>query len=102
MLKGSEELGSCGVRDGSTVQVVRRMRGGEKHKKKKSKAEKTSATSTKTPEQKFAEDVQSDRGPAVRECDEDAVIQMIEEWKEYRSIVEWVSEGNDIEMEQKV
>ena len=37
VLKGSEELGSCGVRDGSTVQVVRRLRGGGRHKDKKSR-----------------------------------------------------------------
>ena len=29
MLEGSEETGSCGVRDGNTVQVVRKLRGGE-------------------------------------------------------------------------
>ena len=28
MLEESEEMGSCGVRDGSTVQVVRKLRGG--------------------------------------------------------------------------
>ena len=40
VLKGNEELGICGVRDGSTVQVVRRLRGGGKHKDKKSEREK--------------------------------------------------------------
>ena len=34
MLEGSEELGSCGVRDGSTVQVVRKLRGGGRSKGK--------------------------------------------------------------------
>ena len=34
VLKGNEELGSCGVRDGSTVQVVRRLRGGGRSKGK--------------------------------------------------------------------
>ena len=32
VLRRSEELGNCGVRDGSTVQIVRRLRGGGKHK----------------------------------------------------------------------
>ena len=34
VLKGNEELGSCGVRDGITVQVVRRLRGGGRSKGK--------------------------------------------------------------------
>ena len=40
ILGKSDELKSCGVRDGSTVQVVSRMRGGRKHKDKKGKEEK--------------------------------------------------------------
>ena len=40
ILRKSEKLKSCGVRDGSTVQVMSRMRGGGKHKDKKSKDEK--------------------------------------------------------------
>ena len=40
ILKGSDKLKSCGVRDGSTVQVMSRMRGGGKHKDKKGKEEK--------------------------------------------------------------
>ena len=40
VLRGGEELKRCGVRDGSTVEVVRRLRGGGKHKDKKNKVEK--------------------------------------------------------------
>ena len=40
ILKGSDKLKSCEVRDGSTVQVMRRMRGGGKHTDKKGKEEK--------------------------------------------------------------
>ena len=32
VLKGSEELGSCGVRDGSTLPVAWRLRGGGRNK----------------------------------------------------------------------
>ena len=39
-LRGSDKLKSCEVRDGSTVKVTSRMRGGGKHKDKKSKGEK--------------------------------------------------------------
>ena len=40
VLKTSEKLKSCGVTDGCTIQVTSRMRGGGKHKDKKSKCEK--------------------------------------------------------------
>ena len=40
MLKTGEKLKSCGVTDGCTIQVTSRMRGGGKHKDKKSKGEK--------------------------------------------------------------
>ena len=39
LLRGSDKLKSCGVRDGSAVQVISRMRGGGKHKDKKGKEE---------------------------------------------------------------
>ena len=44
ILKGSEKLKSCEVRDGSTVEVTSRMRGGARHKDKKSKSEKKQTT----------------------------------------------------------
>ena len=40
ILKGSDKLKSCEVRDGSTVEVKSRIRGGGKHKDKKGKEEK--------------------------------------------------------------
>ena len=40
VLKTSQTLNSCGVTDGCTIQVTSRMRGGGKHKDKKSKGEK--------------------------------------------------------------
>ena len=45
VLKRNEELRSCGVSDGCTVQVIDRMRGGGKHTNKKNKAEKTTTAS---------------------------------------------------------
>ena len=50
VLKRGEKLKSCGVSDGCTIQVTSRMRGGGKHKDKKSKAEKRPAASTMQPE----------------------------------------------------
>ena len=52
----SDELRSCGVVDGSTVQVVSRMRGGGRYKDKKSKAEKKQAGSLERPEQNCDEE----------------------------------------------
>ena len=45
VLKGSEELGRCGVRNWSTVQVLRRLRGGGEHKDKESQKERKQAAS---------------------------------------------------------
>ena len=45
VLNRNEELRSCGVSDGCTVQVVNRTRGGGKHKNKKHKSEKKPAAS---------------------------------------------------------
>ena len=74
VLKRSEKLKSCEVTDGCMIQVTSRMRGGGKHKDKKSKAEKKQTASGKTLEQKFVEKVRSDEVPAIRECDKDATV----------------------------
>ena len=74
ILRRSDKLESCEVRDGSTIQVTSRLRGGGKHKDKKSKVEKKQASSEKTPEQKFVEEVSSDKSPVIRECDKDATV----------------------------
>ena len=44
VLKTSQKLKSCGVTDGFAIQVTSRMRGGGKHKVKKSKVEKKQVT----------------------------------------------------------
>ena len=66
ILSRSDKLESCEVRDGSTIQVMSRMRGGGKHKDKKSKVEKEQAASAKTPEQKFTDEEEGDKSPAIR------------------------------------
>ena len=71
VIRRSEELRSCGVRDGSTVQLMSRMLGGGKHKDKKSKSEKKHAASPKRFEQKSAgrteeRQVSSDAGKRIR------------------------------------
>ena len=63
VLKTSEKLKSCGVTDGCTIQVTSRMRGGGKHKDKKSKLEKKQVTRR--------EPVRNE-GPAVLESEKEA------------------------------
>ena len=99
ILRGSDKLKSCGVRDGSTVEVTSRMRGGGKHKDKKSKAEKQAA-SAKTPEQKCDGESKSDEGPETIPMDE--ARKWFEEHEEYLKILECTSEENEEEVQQKV
>ena len=60
----------CDVTDGCMIQVTSRMRGGGKHKDKKSKEEKKETASGKTLEQKFVEEVRKDKVP----CHKDATV----------------------------
>ena len=93
MLKKGEKLKSCGVTDGCTIQVTSRMRGGGRHKDKKSRVENKQA--------KSQEPVRNE-GPAILESEKEAVIQMLEETEEYRKIVEEVSGGSDVDVEWKM
>ena len=54
-LRRSDKLESCEVRDGSTIQVTSRMRGGGKHKDKKSQKERKREVKQEGPEQKLEE-----------------------------------------------
>ena len=94
MLRKDDQLKSCGVRDGSTIQIMSRMRGGGRHKDKRSKAEKKRATNPVRPEQK------SDEGPAT--MDKDEVLRRLEENEEYQKIIDGISEGSEGEVEQNV
>ena len=88
VLRRSDKLRSCGVSDGYTIQVTSRMRGGGRHKDKKSKAEKKQVT---------RQEPVSNEGPAVLESEKDAVIRMMEETEGYREIIKSISEANDEE-----
>ena len=50
-------------------------------------------------EQALSDEVKSDKSPAMRECDKDTVIRMIEHNQVYRKIVEGLSAGNEFEVE---
>ena len=90
ILRGSDKLKSGEVRDGSTVEVMSRMRGGGKHKDKKSKAEKQAA-SAKTPVQKGDGESKSDEAR-----------KWFEEHQEYLKILDCTSEETEEEVQQKV
>ena len=101
------------------------MRGGGRHKDK-NKAKKKQAVSQERLERKCDEEPESDIGPAIQESEEkkqvtseeqvssegpaslkslwciekDRAIQSIEEDERYRKVVD-VSEGSDVEVEQK-
>ena len=92
-LRRSDKLESCEVRDGSTVEITSRTRGGGRHKDKKSKVEK---------KQGMKQEPLKNEGPAILESEKEAVIRMLEETEEYRKIVDDVSGGSDVHMEWKM
>ena len=97
VLKRHEKLKSCGVSDGCTIQVTSRLRGGGRHKDRKSQKERKQAGKQEGPEQKTEEEPKSDKGPATQECDKEAVIRILEENEGYRKIIKMISEGSDEE-----
>ena len=62
VLRGNEKLKSCGATDGCTIQVTSRMRGGGKHKDKKSQKERKREMKQEGPEQKLEEELKKDKG----------------------------------------
>ena len=100
VLSRNEKLKSCGVTDGCTIQVTSRMRGGGRHKDKKSKSEKKQTTNPERPEQKRDGESRSDEGPEMMHMDE--AMRRLEENEEYQKNIECVSEGSEGEVQQKV
>ena len=109
VLRGGDELRKCGVRDGSTVEVTSRMRGGGRHKDKKSKVEKKQVAilrRSESPqaqlEQKDEEESKCDEGQAISE---DAVQQVLERGLDVlggTEALERLSEGSDDEVDKKM
>ena len=102
MLRRSEKLKNCEVTDGCTIQVTSRLRGGGRHKDKKSRDEKKQAASTKKTEQKFEEETRNDEGPLVQKSDKETMTQMMEENEASRKMIESMSEGSEVLMEEKM
>ena len=88
VLRRDEKLKSCGVSDGCMIQVTSRMRGGGRHKDKKSKVEKKQVT---------GQEPVRNEGPVILESEKEAVIRMLEENEEYRKIIKMFSEGSNEE-----
>ena len=100
ILRRSDKLKSCEVRDGSTVEVTSRMRGGGRHKDKKSKSEKRQTTNPEKPEQKRDGESRSDEGPEMITLEEAQRIS--EEDEGYQKNIERASEGSEGEVQQNV
>ena len=98
-LRRSDKLESCEVRDGSTVEITSRMRGGGRHKDKKSKSEKKQTTNSQRPEKRDGES-RSGEGPELIPMDE--AMRRLEESDEFQKNMECVSEGSEGEVQQKV
>ena len=109
VLRGGDELRKCGVRDGCTVEVMRRMRGGGRHKDKKNKVEKKQVAilrRSESPqaqlEQKDEEESKCDEGQAISE---DVVQQVLERGLDVlggAEALERLSEGSDDEVDKKM
>ena len=113
ILRRRDKPESCEVRDGSTIQVTSRMRGGGKVKDKKGQKERKRDVKQEGPEQKLEEELKKDKGPVIQECDRDTVVQMIEESEENRKVmigmleenednrkmIESMCDGSDVEVE---
>ena len=110
VLRGGDELRRCGVRDGCTVEVMRRLRGGGgKHKDRKNKVEKKqvaiprrSESSQAQLEQKDEEESKRDMGQAFSE---DVVQQVLERGLDVlggTEALERLSEGSDDEVDKKM
>ena len=110
VLRGNEKLKSCGVTDGCAIQVTSRMRGGGRHKDKKSKSEKKQTTNSERPEQKLEEELKKDKGLVIQECDNDTddeeseesrkvMVGMLEENEDNLKMF-GICVGSDVEVEQ--
>ena len=99
ILRRRDKLESCEVRDGSILEVTSRMRGGGRHKDKKSKSEKKQTTNSQRPEKRDGEP-RSGEGPELIPMDE--VLRRLEESEEYQENIECVSEGSEREVQPKV
>ena len=96
VLRRDEKLKSCEITDGCTIQVTSRLRGGGKHKDKRSKADTKQGM-----EENGKKDQQvgsmSDKCQEMTKDQKDALIQTIERNEGYRRLITTISEAEDWE-----
>ena len=96
VLRRDEKLRSCEVTDGCTIQVTSKLRGGGKHKDKRSKADTKQGM-----EESGKKDQQvgsmSDKCQEMTKDQKDALIQTIERNEGYRRLITTISEAEDWE-----
>ena len=109
VLRGGGELRKCGVRDGCTVEVTRRFRGGGKHKDRKNKVEKKQVAVPRRSESPQAQLEQKDEEESKRDMgqasSEDVVQQVLERGLDVlggTEALECLSEGSDDEVDKKM
>ena len=112
MPRKDDELKSCGVSDGCTIQVMSRMRGGGKHKVKTSKAEKKRDRTPEKPEQTRGQegDSQVEHNTDNLDDNSEAASQEIDREKAIKQFREQglqpttrdLSEGSDEQVEDNI
>ena len=96
VLRRDEKLKSCEVTDGCTIQVTNRLRGGGKHKDKRSKADtKQGMEESGKKDQEVGS--MSDKCQEMTKDQKDALIQTIERNEGYRRLITTISEAEDWE-----
>ena len=98
VLKRGEKLKSYEVTDGCTIQVTSRLRGGGKHKDKKSKADtKRNVEDSGKKDQQVGS--MSDKCQEMTKDQKDALIQTIERNEGYRKLITTISQAENWEHE---
>ena len=98
VLKRGEKLKSYEVTDGCTIQVTSRLRGGGKHKDKKSKAD-TKRNVEESGKKDQLVGSMSDKCQEMTKDQKDALIQTIERNEGYRKLITTISEAENWEHE---
>ena len=96
VLKRGEKLKSCEVTDGCTIQVTSRLRGGGKHKNKRSMTE-TKRNEDESGKKDQQDGSMSDKCQEMTKDQKDALIQTIERNEGYRRLITTISEAEDWE-----
>ena len=98
VLRRDEKLKSCEVTDGCTIQVTSRLRGGGKHKDKRSKAD-TKQGMDKSGQKDQQVESLIDKCQEATQAQKDVMIQLFEENDAYRRMITMISEAEDEEHE---